>query len=871
MKIKRLVSLLLITIMCLGVFAFPVGADSYNSDDTNALYTLGILDSSTVDLARPVTRIEMVKYAVRLFGKDITLANEATPFADVAAEHEASGAVNFAIAKNIISPSDMFYPDRTVRYEEAVKMIVSALEYNDYANKSGGYPNGYLSVAYEIGLLKDITAGGGDGLTLKTVAKLLSNALNSAVCNPTLVVNMSGKELIVSDISAKDTVLNKRFKISKYGALITEYNEAEGIVKVEIKSKDKKDESAIYNVGATPVFAVSEGASIGDIEYTLADIYVNDSDELVFVKVDKNIEVIAGYIYEVNESHNNAGHYPSYVKNIGFEDTEEYFDIADNCKMFFNAEAVDVNTSYPFVGAFARAVIYRDEVIALEAWDLTEGGITTSVSDDEIRYSKGEGSIRSLPEISEYKDVSVFINGSKSALWKLADDTLFDWFATDDKDTLIIVASTRAITDEFTSKTSSKLNIGGDAYPISEKYNLYVSIDGHNYRLSADVNDLFNRTVTAYIDSAGYIRYLRPAIDNEVYTEYYSFIFGYNQVGLEAPKLKVYLINNGTVTEEVYPLTEKAAEKQAVILENIKSQVSTLKSATGSGRNDALKESDLLYRIRVNKNNEIISIREATLFSEPSLDAFYESGQNGYSVSKFTSLRTVYTDEPRVYFDTADILVLYYSEAAGLTAKIIDWETIRYTSGDSLFLTPYAQPGSSDVDLMLIRGDLETYSKDSNANSGLLTDISTVYDVETEREVTSVIVNGVEYMVSKYKNVLAEIDNAAYINFQTGNPFLPTKEIKINSITNLSGDPENWEVVEGTADGMHRAEVEKIDEKRVTLKNGEVWYMLSSVPVYQLVGEGNKIRFVSQDRTRIDEGQEIWYIFDGEVRVVFYR
>ena len=661
MKIKRIISLLLTTIMCLSVFAFPVGADSYNNADTDALYTLGILDSSTVDLARPVTRIEMVKYAVRLFGKGITLTNEATPFADVAAEHEASGAVNFAVAKNIISASDMFYPDRTVRYEEAVKMIVSALEYNDYANRSGGYPNGYLSIAYEIGLLKDITAGGGSGLTLKTVVKLLSNALNAAVCNPTLVINnASGTEFIISDISVKDTVLNKRFKISKYGALITEYNEAEGIVRTEIKSKDKKDESALYNVGATPTFTVSENASIGDIEYTLADIYVNDSDELVFAKLDKNIEVISGYIYEVNKSHNSAEHYPSYINNIGFEDTEEYLDIADSCKMFFNAEAADENASYPYVGAFARAVIYRDEIIALEAWDLTEGGITTSVSDDEIGYIKGEGSILALKGLSNYKDVSIFINGSKAGIWELTEDTLIDWFATDDGSTIIIVASTRAITDEFTSKTSTKLNIGGDAYPISEKYNLYVSVDGGSYRVSADISDLFKRTVTAYIDTAGYVRYLRPAIDNETYTEYYSFIFGYSQAGWEAPKLKVYLIDGTTVTEQVYPLTEKAAEKQAVMLENIKTQISTLKSA--SDKNDALKKAELLYKIRVNSKNEIIAIREATLFSEPDLDVVLEADPDevGVSISNISNAVTPYIDNPRVYFDTAKICIVNF-------------------------------------------------------------------------------------------------------------------------------------------------------------------------------------------------------------------
>ena len=48
----------------------------------------------------------------------------------------------------------MFGPEDPVTYEQAVKMIVSALGYDLVANNKGGYPTGYLAVASSEGITK---------------------------------------------------------------------------------------------------------------------------------------------------------------------------------------------------------------------------------------------------------------------------------------------------------------------------------------------------------------------------------------------------------------------------------------------------------------------------------------------------------------------------------------------------------------------------------------------------------------------------------------------------------------------------------------------------------------------------------------------
>lgn len=869
MKIKRIISLLLTIVMCLGVFAFSVDADSYGASDEKVLYALGVLDSASNDLAKPVTRIEMVKYAARLYGSESLSANGETPFADVAADNEASGAVNFAIAKNIISKGDMFYPDRNVKFEEAVKMIVAALGYNDLAGLMGGYPNGYLALASEIGLLKDIKAGAGNELTLKGVVQLLSRALSCTVCNPILALNRdTNSQVIIPDTYAKESVLNKRFKISKYGAFIASYDSSTGEVKAEIRSKDKDDLIAAYNVSDVVNLTVKDDSIIGDIEYTYANIYVNDADELIFAATDKNIEVIIGSIYEVNKSHNSASHYPSYINTIGFEDSEDYVDVADECRLYFNGQPASDNTAYPFVGAFARAVIYKDEIIALEAYELSEGGITTSIGDNDINYLRGTSSSVSLKDISGYKNLSIYINGLKSDFFLLTQDMLFDYYASSDKETLVIVASTRAIADEFTSATSSAFNIGGDFYPISEEYQVYYSLDGKLYKDSGNYYDLMRRTVKAYIDYAGYVRYIRPVLDDELSKEYYALILGYSQSGLNPAKIQAYVLIDGTIQEKTYPLTEAATTKYSVELANIREQIARIKAATETAKNNAYRDADITYKIKVDRAGQIVGLAKATLIEETTR----AEGALGYTVNRFGNFSEPYMNSPAlIMFGDAPILVFYYSQDKGLIMDVIDWTKLKNHDA-SLFISPYAEPGSSDIDLVLIRGEVESLVNDSKHVSGFASEISTVYSTEYEKEVLSVKIGGIEYTVSKDKDKLEGMERA-YITYNASAPFMPAREIIIlGTPIDLSGDPEGWEIVDGTTDGIHKDEVEKVDEKRVWFSSGDVWYMTETAPIYKIVETGDRVKFVSATRGELAQGTDVWYIYgDGQIKAIMFR
>lgn len=127
-------------------------------EDARLLRLLGIMDNYTDTLFKGdyiMTRAEFTKCVVSMMGYDDmakTTSNKCS-FSDVSSE--LAGYVATAEYLGIVEGcgDGLFEPDRAMSFEEAVKMLVSALGY-DVGGLS--YPNGYISKGAEIGLLKNV-------------------------------------------------------------------------------------------------------------------------------------------------------------------------------------------------------------------------------------------------------------------------------------------------------------------------------------------------------------------------------------------------------------------------------------------------------------------------------------------------------------------------------------------------------------------------------------------------------------------------------------------------------------------------------------------------------------------------------------------
>ena len=142
-----------------------------NKEELSKTYEMGILNQNGIIVGDPdgdlregdeITRAEFAAVLCRAMGCENETENndlkQKNYFPDVPAEHWAAGYVNFAYENGAISgfPDGNFYPEQKVTNEQVIKMLIGAWGYGDEAEKNGGYPNGYMKVAKEHGVLDTI-------------------------------------------------------------------------------------------------------------------------------------------------------------------------------------------------------------------------------------------------------------------------------------------------------------------------------------------------------------------------------------------------------------------------------------------------------------------------------------------------------------------------------------------------------------------------------------------------------------------------------------------------------------------------------------------------------------------------------------------
>lgn len=194
-KITKLsIVLTLILVFCsASVLADDVKGYKYE-EDTRLIIGMGIMSGYEDGTFRPdneITRAEFVTLLMRTLGWD-GLYGGSSVFSDMDG-HWATGYVNQANAIQIAYGNDdgTFDPNTQVSCQQAIAFLSNALGYTEVAKQKGGYPNGYIAVGSEIGLLKGVPVAYDAPLTRGEVTKFLSNALNAK----TLEMNFAANEI----------------------------------------------------------------------------------------------------------------------------------------------------------------------------------------------------------------------------------------------------------------------------------------------------------------------------------------------------------------------------------------------------------------------------------------------------------------------------------------------------------------------------------------------------------------------------------------------------------------------------------------------------------------------------------------------------
>lgn len=133
---------------------------------------------------RPYEKITRAEFAV-VISRFLSIAHYAkvsepkNVFSDVGKEHWAAREIKMVCDKAIFSGygDKSFRPKDFITYNQAIKVLVEALGYGEAAEKKGGWTDGYMLMAAELGILKEGNNKGDAQITRGESALLLQKAL----------------------------------------------------------------------------------------------------------------------------------------------------------------------------------------------------------------------------------------------------------------------------------------------------------------------------------------------------------------------------------------------------------------------------------------------------------------------------------------------------------------------------------------------------------------------------------------------------------------------------------------------------------------------------------------------------------------------
>lgn len=181
---KKAISLLVVCLMLMS--AVVANAAELTKEQQADLYSYGIMvgdENGDLRLNDTITRAETVKMICCLgnigIDSDENNVNDKY-FKDIPENHWAIKYINNAKVVGIVDGDehDNFKPEEEITYNEVIKMMVSVLGYSPMADVRGGYPDGYVVVATQLGLTKSLSIKNDNAASRNDVAILINNALD---------------------------------------------------------------------------------------------------------------------------------------------------------------------------------------------------------------------------------------------------------------------------------------------------------------------------------------------------------------------------------------------------------------------------------------------------------------------------------------------------------------------------------------------------------------------------------------------------------------------------------------------------------------------------------------------------------------------
>lgn len=651
--VKKITALCACIVTVISMMAVTIHAEDKNlSEEAISILTaLNIITQNEAEdfsQKRQITRAEFCVYLARAL--NLSESNsEANPFVDIG-NSPLSLYIDALYKLNIVSGyNNTFRPDDWITYNEAVKMVVCAANYEMMVKTANGtYPDGYLKVANDIGITENLNISNYNELSKEDAACLIFNMLSV----PVIEIKQINQNGAFYTINEDKNMLASNFDVYKTSGTITKSHMTSVTSdSIDVEIGEVLIDGKIYNSGDT----MAEELIGCKIEfYYLADednenytiLYVTDKYDttILEVKAEDIIDFTNG-IYSYYED--------GKTKSARLDDTY----------------SISYNNSYPQNGLTTEMMLPKNGKIKLIKSGNSNGYNFVFIEDYKNYIVNGVDAQKNLIyvnganiQVDENEDLIFSSSGNRMSVKEIKTDDIISVLYSSDNKKLTIYVSDRVLSGKITAvsreDTRFKIFVDGKEYTACSEFSQYDNlVVGNDADIYLDYMDMVVYTKSAYTDEYKYA-YLIKTYGSDVGDDLY-YIKTFTQDGeiikeKLSDKIKINNISYKNNLESAAAVLDGLSEKLIKIKQNSDGDITRIITCT-SGADETVNKlfsGNAIYNTKQRGfGGKVTMAQDAKVFVIPSDDDERDyqiesmsvfSNDTSYNVSIYTMSDNIY-------------------------------------------------------------------------------------------------------------------------------------------------------------------------------------------------------------------------------------
>ncbi len=465
--LRKIVSLMLVLSMVFSLAAFTAAAsDDTASSALDELKALGIV--------RGYESYEAKTFSVMPKAAFITFLMNMTDDEKYSGSYDVN-ALERAEQLGIINSAASVAESETLKYDEAVKMVMCLLGYRDYCESSGGYPSGYLTRAQSVGLTKGLKISG--EVKNGEAYELLLKTIDTDIAEAVRFGEEDGETVIEYEKSEGRTILNLYRHIYTVEGVVTA-NKTSGLFDSKAAPAGK---ATIEDTDITdPTDMLYDYLGYKVTAYAKKDLKNNYT--VIWAKLHEDTEIVEFMSSDIKSISEDLRTFEYYTDENSSKTKKET--IAASATLLRNGALCTEYTDEDFKAANAKITIINNgvskaDVVKLDLYDtmiVSAVSASANVINSEFKFT---GALSKLDmDDYNYKGdyIKITLDGEEISLSDIKQGDVLSVLVSktgENKSVRIFVTRTvETVTVDSIGQKGDEVSAGGAVYTLSDFYKL---------------------------------------------------------------------------------------------------------------------------------------------------------------------------------------------------------------------------------------------------------------------------------------------------------------------------------------------------------------------------------------------------------------